>query len=193
MITRILLWILLIAGLAGTWWEIEAWRKQPPEVRFTRVTRETITNSVPTNGKVEPIEWAEARAERSGSVQEMLVQHGQQVAKDTPLVKIDASDAHAELAAAQARITQIRADLEVIERGGRATDLTEISSGLERAHFDLQTAQKEYDALVRLQARQAATSIEVTNAKERVDRAQLQIRSLEERRASLVAGPERGA
>jgi len=190
---RPLWWLLAALGGAMGVWAIASWRNQPPQVQFARVTREVITTSVPTNGKVEPIEWAEARAERSGPVQEILVQRGQRVRHDEPLVRIDSNEAQAELTAAQARITQIRAELEVLDRGGRASDLTEISSGLERARLDLQIAQKDYDALVRLQEKQAATPFEAAAAKERVDRAQLQIRSLEQRRAALVAAPDRTA
>ena len=54
-------------------------------------------------------------------------------------------------------------------------------------------AQKEYDSLVRLQAKQAATALEVAQAKDKVDRAQQQIRSLEQRRGALVAPQDRSA
>ncbi len=190
---RALAWLLVAAAAAAGIWALEGWRNQPPEVQFARVTRDTIVSSVPTNGKVEPIEWAEARAERAGPVQEILVQRGQRVTRDEPVVRIDSSEAQAELTAAQARITQIQSDLEVLASGGRSTDLAEIASGIDRARLDLQTAQKEHDALVRLQEKQAATAFEVAAAKERVDRAQLQIRSLEQRRASLVAVTDRTA
>ena len=163
-------------------------------MQFVKVTRATINSSVPTNGKVEPIEWAAAHAERPGPVQKIMIHRGQQVAKDAPLVELDSTEARAELTAAQARIAQIHADLDVIRRGGRATDLAEISSGLDRARLELQTAQKEYATLQRLQAKQAATDFEVAAAKDRVDKAQLQIKSFEERRQALIAGsPDRSA
>ena len=46
---------------------------------------------------------------------------------------------------------------------------------------------------MRLQAQQAATRFEVTTAKQRVDNALLQIRALEQKRQSLVAGPDKSA
>ena len=69
-------------------------------------------------------------------------------------------------------MSQVRADLEVIEKGGRATDLTTIAGDLEREKLELAVAQKEYDSLVRLQSKQAATAYEVAQAKDNVDRAQ---------------------
>jgi len=185
--------VLIVAALAGGAWELIEWRSQPPEVSFAKVVREPIANTVPTNGKVEPVEWAEARAGRAGAIVQILIQKGQNVAKDTALVEIDSSDAQAALANAQARITQARSELDVIDRGGRATDLADISSGLDRARLDAETAQKEYDALVRLQAKQAATAYEVAQAKERLDRARLQIQGFEQRRVALVAGSDRSS
>ena len=61
----ILVTVLAILGVAA--WQIDKWKKQPSEVSFAHVARETITSSVPTNGKVEPVESAIAHAERSGA------------------------------------------------------------------------------------------------------------------------------
>ena len=190
---RPLVWLLLLAliGAGVAAWQINKWKSEPPEIPFAHVVRESITSSVPTNGKVEPVEWAVARADRAGAVREIHIQRGQSVMKGDPLVELDTSEAQAERAAAESKISQIRAEIETLSKGGRAADLTEISSGLDRARLDLETAQKEYDALKRLEAKQAATRVEVTAAKDRVDRAELQIKSLEARRATLVAAPDR--
>ena len=190
---RHLLWVVLLAiAAAGAWYAVTL-RNQPPELAFARVVRESITSSVPTNGKVEPIEWAEARAERDGPVQSISVQRGTSVTKGAALIELDSSEARAALAAAQARVTQTRADLEVIEKGGRAADLTTIAGDLEREKLELAVTQKEYDSLVRLQAKQAATAYEVAQAKDKVDRAQQQIRSIEQRRGALVVPQDRSA
>ena len=190
---RTFLWLLAIAAVVALIWGLTKWRKQPPEVQFARATRATIVSAVPTNGKVEPIEWAQARAERAGPVEKILIQRGANVKKDQPLVELDSTEAHANLQAAQARIVQANADLDVIKRGGRATDLAEIQSGLDRAHLELQQAQKDYEVLDRLEKKQAATAQEVNQAKERMDRAQLQIKGFEERRAALASSFDRAS
>jgi len=188
-----ILWVLALAGVGGLTWSLVNWRRQPPEIPFTKVVRESIVSSVSTNGKVEPIDSATARAERSGPVTAILIERGKHVEQDAPLVEIDASEAQAELASAQSRIEQTRAELAMFERGGRTTDLADISSGIEKAKLELAAAQKDFDSNTRLEAKGAATSLEVAAAKQRVDSAQLQIRSLEEKRVSLVAGPDRSA
>jgi len=192
--TRTIWWLALVLAMVGgsVWWVVN-WRNQPPEIPFAKVVRESIVSSVSTNGQVEPIEWAPARADRSGPVQSILIERGQHVAQDAPLVEIDASDARADLAAAQSRIEQARADLAMFDRGGRATDLADIASGIEKAKLELDAAQKEYDSLTRLEARQAATKFEAATAKQRVDNATLQIRSLEQKRLALVAAPDKSA
>jgi len=182
--------ILLVAAGVGGWFFVSK-RNQPPTVSFVKVKRETITDAVPTNGKVEPIEWAEARAERAGPVTAIHVERGQRVEKGAVLIELDASEAKADLAAGQARVTQAKSELDVLDHGGRTADLTAISSDVERAKLELATAQKDYDTLSRLQAKQAATAFEVSQAKDRVDRAAAQIRALDQRRAALVAPPDR--
>jgi HlyD family secretion protein len=190
---RVILSLLALIGVTALVWSLINWRNQPPEIPFTKVARESIVSSVSTNGKVEPSEWAAARAERSGPVGAILIERGKRVAQDAPLVEIDASDAKADLASAQSRIEQARAEIAVLEKGGRATDLADISSGIEKAKLELETALKDLEILTRLQAKQAATKLEVSAAKQRVDSAQLQIRSLEQKRTALVAGPDKSA
>jgi HlyD family secretion protein len=190
---RVILGALALIVVGGLIWALVNWRNQPPEIPFTKVVRESIVSSVSTNGKVEPSDWAPARAERSGAVVAILIERGKPVEQDAPLVEIDDADARAELAAAQSRIEQTKADLAMFDRGGRTTDLADISSGIDKAKLELEAAQKEFDANTRLQAKGAATSVEVAISKQRVENARLQIRAFEQKRISLVAGPDRSA
>jgi HlyD family secretion protein len=190
---RVLLWLLAVGVVIALTWSLVNWRNQPPEIPFAKVVRESIVSSVSTNGKVEPIDWAPARAERSGAVVAILIERGKHVEQDAPLVEIDASDAKADLASAQARIEQAHAELAVLEKGGRATDLADISGGIEKAKLDLGTAQNDFESFTRLQAKGAATKLEVQTAKQRVEAAQLQIRSYEQKRVALVAAPDKSA
>ena len=167
--------VLLLAAIGIGGWVLLSKRGQAPAVSFVKVKRETIADAVPTNGKVEPIEWAEARAERAGPIQAILVERGQHVEKGAALVDLDSSEAKANLAAGQSRVTQARTELDVLDHGGRVADLAAISSEMDRAKLELASAQKDYDTLSRLQSKQAATGFEVSQAKDRVDRAQAQI------------------
>lgn len=168
-------------------------RAQPAEIPFANVTRETVISALTTNGKVEPIEWGTARAEVAGLVMRTLVKRGQTVAKGAVLVQMDAAPLEADLAAAQARVSGVRADLETLEAGGRSSDVATLNASLDAAKQELAAAQREYDANRRLQSKNAITNAEVTASRERVERAQLQIQSFGKRKESLVSQPDRSA
>jgi HlyD family secretion protein len=191
--TRLWLSLLGAFALVALLWQLVAWRNQPLEVPFAKATRETIVSSVATNGKVEPVEWAIARAERPGAVTKILIRRSQRVAKDEVLVELDATEAQTDLATANARITQAHVELDVLAKGGRSTDLTDISSNLERLKLELDTAQKEHDTLVRLQAKQAATKYEVLSAEQHIESLKLQMKALNDRKAALVGTSDRTA
>jgi HlyD family secretion protein len=190
---RLRSWLILFALVAAgvLTWALLKLKNEPPEVKFARVTRETIHSSISTNGKVEPIEWAAARAERAGPVVKILVERGRYVVKDAPLVEMDASEANAALVAAKARIAQAKSELAVIERGGRSTELSEISSSLTKAQHDLSVAKDEYERTKRLVAKNAAARIEEIVAKQKVDDAELAIHALDQKKAALATSSDR--
>ena len=75
------------AAVIVTWIALK--RAAPPELNFTKTTRETLVSSLNTNGKVEPIEWMPVRSERMGVITRSFVSRGQLVRKGDPLVELD--------------------------------------------------------------------------------------------------------
>ncbi len=175
--------ILLIWSLAR--------RSSPPEVRFLRVSRQTLVSTIQTNGKVEPITWASARAAVAGTVEHVFIERGQFVRQGDPLVQLDSRQAEADLAAATARMNEARAELQLLHSGGRPAQLSDIDNQLDRDRLDLQTAQRDFDSLKRLEAKQAATRVDVATAHARVEQLQIEIRTLEQRRQNLIAPSDR--
>jgi HlyD family secretion protein len=161
-------------------------RAQPPEIPFARASRETLVSTLTTNGKVEPVEWAAIRAEGSGPVEKIFAQRGELVREGQLLLALNSAEAREALSSAQARIAQSQAELETLREGGSAPERAEIESGLARARADLANAHREYEALRRLAEKQAATQAEVLEARQVVERAELQIRALETKRSALV-------
>jgi HlyD family secretion protein len=186
-----LLFILPIPLAALAWWALYH-RNQPPEVPFAKVKREKLVSTLPTNGKVEPIEWTTVRAETAGAVDRTLVEQGRAIAAGAVLVTLQASGAQADLAAAEARAAQARSELAAISQGGRAQELADIENGLARVRFDRQAAQKDAATLERLAGKQAATQSEVERARDRVRQSDIEIAALERKRAALVASTDRG-
>jgi HlyD family secretion protein len=186
---RLTVFALVVAAVGIGWMATR--RSAPPEVPFARIGRETITSSIPTNGKVEPLESVMVRAERAGAVSAVRAAEGENVKRGAVLVELDTRDARADLSAAQARISEARAQQQTVEQGGRAAERAEIDSGLETARQTLRVVEQEYATEQRLMENKATTRAAVTQARDAVERARLQIQALERRRAALVSAADR--
>ena len=179
----LLLLLLVVAAVIG--WGI--FRKNaPPQVNFTRVKRETLVSTLPTNGKVEPFDWQAVHAETSGLVSQVSVREGQRVAMGAALAAITDPSLAADVAAGEAKAAEARANLAALEAGGKPADLAGIENNLARARFDLQQHQKEFDTLRRLAEKQAAVPVDVQAAQDKVRQSEIEIEGLENRRKSLV-------
>lgn len=182
--------LVAIAVTATVVWTLSR-KTRPPEVDFVKVARETIVSSLGTNGKVEPMEWLPVKAERAGTITEVLIARGQQVKKGEPLVELDTRVAQAELSKAEATIHEAQAEQRVLDQGGRITERQQTEADLARARLDLEAAQKQHAALERLMAKQAATRLELDNAIQAVSQLQLRIHALEQHKAALVTGSDK--
>lgn len=184
-------WLLLIIpALLLLWWGLDS-RESTPEVHFAAVRRLTIQSTVSTNGKVEPVEWAAARAETAGVVRTVEVQRGQKVEAGQVLVRLDVTAAKSDLAAALAREQEARTDVATLGQGGKAATLANLNDSIRTAHSAVDVAQRNYEAFQRLQRQQAATKLQVQEAKDALDRAKLQLQSAEHQRSTQVTASDR--
>jgi HlyD family secretion protein len=183
-----LLLLLLAAAAAIAWGVLH--KNAPPTIPIARVKRQTLVSTLPTNGKVEPLEWQTVYTETAGLVSRLDVREGQVVAQGQTLAEITDPALQADIEAAQAKAAEARATLAGLEAGGRPAEFADIDSRLERARFDLQQATTDYDSLARLAEKQAATRVEVQAARDKMHQAELEIAGLEKRRGSLVAQPD---
>lgn len=156
------------------------------EVRFMRVERQRLVSRLTTNGKVLPAEFTAVRSEAEGRVVRLRVKEGSRVRRGEVVAEVDVSAVRGELASAEARKAQARADLEVYERGGAAEALAEIDNGLRQARLDLEIARREAGVTARLVEKNAATKQELTAQQDRVKQLEAQIAGLEKKRGSLL-------
>lgn len=159
----------------------------PPTVAFARTARGPLTNVVSTNGKVEPVEYTDVRVESGGLVKRLLVAAGATVAKGQVLAELSTPGIEDEIAAAEAREAQARAELSTLRAGGRPADVSEIDGSLRRLRADREAAQKNLDSLERLAAKQAATPYEAAQARQAIHSLDVQMEALEQRRGALIA------
>jgi HlyD family secretion protein len=188
--TRIFPILAVILVLAFGWW-LHRKGASPPEVAFAKARRERLVSMLETNGKVEPWEWVAVRAERPGTVSRVVVHKGEQVARGTLLVELDARDARADVSSAEAAVSEARAELETIGQGGRSSARVEIDNALGRARMELEAAQRDYQTLQRLEEKQAATRQEAIEANRKVQQLQAEMQALERKRAVLVGPADR--
>jgi HlyD family secretion protein len=184
---KAILWIAALAAVTGGIWWAVAGRSSLPDVKFVKPRRETLVSNLPTNAKVEPIEWAPIRVESPGLVVKVYVKLGQSITAGAPIVQVSTTGVSDQVSAATARTAQSQADLDALSKGGRTAELADLDSNLAKARFERDTQQKDYGSLKRLYDKQAATMVEVEVAKDKVHSTDLEIESLERRRATLVS------
>ena len=177
--------LLLLAVAAVIGWGILR-KNTPPSVAFARVKRETLVSTLPTNGKVEPLQWQAVRAQASGLVSRVDVVEGGPVANGGVMAAMTDPAIQSDIDTAQAKVAEAEANVASLEAGMRPAELTEIDNGLARANLELKEAEREQGQLQRLAEKQAATTMDVTAATDKVDQLKVQIAGLEKRRRTVT-------
>lgn len=177
--------VILALGAALAGW-FYTHRSGAPTVPFARTARETISNVLSTNGKVEPVDYIEVRVETAGLVKRLLVHAGDKVRNGQVLAELSEPGLQQELDVAEAREAQTRAELQTLESGGRSAETAEFDGTISKLKNDRDAAQRNLEALQRLQTQQAATAFEVEQARQAVKSLDVQIHSMEQRREALV-------
>jgi HlyD family secretion protein len=186
---KLLLALLLVLAACGI--AIAVLHKSAPsQVKFTRVKKQTLVSTVPTNGKVEPYRWQAVRAEAAGLINRVDVQNGRRIAEGAIIAQLTDPEVQSSIDSATARVSEEQANLRLLQAGGKSAELNEIENSLARAHFDLNTRQRELETTRRLVAKQAATAEEERAAADKVHATEIDIANLEKRRPALVAQPD---
>jgi HlyD family secretion protein len=159
-------------------------------VRAESAHRENITNTISTNGKVEPVDNFEAHAPAPASVKRVLVKPGQPVRPGQLLVQLDDSDARAQAAKALAQLKTAEADLNAVRGGGTHEEVLTTQANLTKARADRDGAQRNLDAVRRLQQTGSASTGELTEAENRLQKANVELQLLEQRRTGRYSSPE---
>jgi HlyD family secretion protein len=186
--------VVILVLAAGGLYYFSSRSGSAPQVSFTRVRREQLVSTLTTNGKVQPLESTEVRSLVEGPLRRIAVKQGDRVRKSQVLAEVDVPAAASELAAAESRRAQARAELERFERGGAPQALAEIDAALQKTSLELELAQRDAITLTRLVEKNAATRQQQLNAADRVRQLEQEMASLNAKRASLLpAGGKQAA
>ncbi len=158
-------------------------KNDPVEVRTAKVEQGKIRSVISTNGKIEPLNNFEAHAPLPASIRSVLVKEGAAVRKGQLLVVLDDATVRAQAARALADLKTAQADLAASERGGTQEEVLSLEPQLVKARTDRDAAQRNLDALKRLEAEGAASAGEVLEAQNTLTRANAQLEFLEQKKA----------
>jgi HlyD family secretion protein len=160
------------------------------KVRVAKAQRGPIRSLVSTNGKVEPLRNFEAHAPISTTVKRLLVKEGDRVKRGQLLVQLDDADIRAKAASAQAQIRAAQADQSALKTGGTQEEVITLNSQLIKARSARETAQRNVEALRRLQQQGAASAGEVRQAEDALQRAEADLSLLEQKQKERYSPPE---
>jgi HlyD family secretion protein len=160
------------------------------KVRVAKAQRGPIRSLVSTNGKVEPLRNFEAHAPIATTVKRLLVKEGDRVKRGQLLVQLDDADIRAKAASAQAQIRAAQADQSALKSGGTQEEVITLNSQLIKARSARETAQRNVEALRRLQQQGAASAGEVRQAEDTLQRAEADLSLLEQKQKERYSPPE---
>ena len=165
-------------------------RPGPLKIRTTTVERGPIRSLISTNGKVEPIRNFEAHAPVATTVKRVLVKEGDHVRKGQLLLQLDDADLRSQAARAQAQMKAAQSNQADLKNSGTQEEVLTLDSELIKARNARDAAQRNLDALRRLQQQGAASAGEVKQAEDTLQRAQADTTLLEQKRKDRYSQPE---
>ena len=185
-------WILWVAGAIAAVVLLASFASRDDSVPIVtaKVIRSNIRSLISTNGKVEPINNFEAHAPSGTVVKRVLVKEGDHVKKGQLLVELDAATAQSQAAQALAQIRASEADMHSIQHGGTQEELLTLQAQLVKATADRDAAQRNLDALQRLQQTGAASPGEVRAAQAQLATAEAQVKLLQSKQNGRYSAPE---
>ncbi len=159
-------------------------------VRTAQVEQGQIRSLISTNGKIEPVQNFEAHSPLTTTVRRLLVKEGDAVKKGQLLVTLDDADARTQAARAQTQLKAALAEINGLERGGNQEEVLSVDAQLVKARGDRDAAQRNLEALKRLQQQGAATAGEVRAAENALAQADAQLHLLQQKQTGRYSKPE---
>ncbi len=178
--------LLVITGLAVLLVAVIALRRKPPEVAITSVAQEDLSETITSNGKLEPIAPDTAHAEFPAFVAKVFASEGQAVHRGQQILTLDAGDVQSQLAQARASLLAAQTDLRNARAGGSLDEVAQVRGSLEQARVDVESLKRTEKALNQLVAQHAATEDELSQNQAALAKARSRVQELEQRKEALA-------
>src|SRR3954453_3346783 len=149
------------------------------EVRVAEASHQALSSTISTNGRVEPVNPYQVTCPIATTVKAVYVQPGDQVTAGKLLMVLEDVQARAHLATAQAALKNAEAAVEAATSNGTREQQQATAAEITRARMDRDQAQRDLDALTKLNAAGAASASEVAGARQRLATANASLESLQ--------------
>src|SRR3989449_3786525 len=185
-------WLVWAAGIAGAVVLLASFMSRDDAVPVHAGTAErgTIRSVDSTNGKVEPLRSFEAHAPAGTTVKKVLVKEGDHVKKGRLLLQLDDAEARSQAARALAQVRASQADVSSIQSGGTREEVLTVEAQLVKARTERDAAQRNLEALRRLQQKGAASPGEVKDAENQLARTDSDLKLLQQKQKDRYSPPE---
>src|SRR6266705_1045168 len=185
-------WLLWAVGIVGAVVLLASFMSHDDAVpiRSATVQPGTIRSIVSTNGKVEPLQSFEAHAPVGTTVKQLLVREGDHVNQGQLMVQLDDADARSQAAKALAQIRSSEADVSAIQSGGNREEVLTLEAQLAKTQTQRDAAQRNVEALRRLQQQGAASPGEVKAAENQLAGAEADLKFLQQKQKDRYSKPE---
>ena len=171
------LWLGMAVMLVLVFFSVRALTRERLPVRIARVEPQSLSSTVSTNGRVEPVQNYEAHSPLATTVKAVHVQQGDQVPVGKLLIELDDVEARARLATAESGVKAAEATLEATIHNGTLEQRQAAAADAARFELDRDQAQRNLDALMKLNATGAASQSEVAAAQQQLQTAQTNVRA----------------
>lgn len=173
------LWIGAIVALVAVFFVARNLLREKLVVEAAQVVRQPLKTTESTNGKVEPEKNYDFYSPLATTVKAVYVQAGDQVPAGKLLIVLDDVEARARVAAAESGLKVAQAAQIAATHNGTQAERQASSAEIEQDKLVRDQAQHDLDALVKLAANGAASTGEVTAAKQRLASAQASLDAAE--------------
>jgi HlyD family secretion protein len=177
--------ILAVAGIAVLVIAVLALRKKAPLVYVVDIAREDLSATVTSNGKVEPIAPAIARAEFATFVAKVNATEGQAVRRGQIILTLDAADIRSQLAQAHVDLLAAQTELRNARAGGPPDQVAQLEGDLQATRVQVANLERTGKALEALVVKQAATQDELAQNQASLAKARANLQALEARKQDL--------
>jgi HlyD family secretion protein len=169
--------VIVLAAIAG--------RGKAPVVPIIKVSREDLTSSITSNGKVEPISPVTARAQFPTFVDKVMLAEGQSVHRGQLILSLNGGDIRSQLAQARQDLLSAQTTLQNARAGGPPNEVAQLGGDLQAAQAKVANLERTQAALSELVAKQAATQDELAQNQAALTEARANLQALERRTAAL--------